>query len=148
MKGDDSTTPLLAILHYSSRSTVDHMDWNIPRIYPLVGLVAGYAIVMFFNPIRLVVAGRFPLHHAFQANLADVHFARLRLFGLSIRHLHSAATALRSRFQPGPGTRELGMAGLSSKFGAKFHCRRWKGSPGFLITRRPPIRYRFWRPSF
>lgn len=29
------------------------MDLGIPRIYPLVGLVAGYAVVMLFNPIRL-----------------------------------------------------------------------------------------------
>src|SRR4029079_5764888 len=30
------------------------MDWDIPRIYPLIGLVAGYVIVMLLNPIRLV----------------------------------------------------------------------------------------------
>lgn len=31
------------------------MEWNIPRVYPVVGLVAAYAVVMFFNPIRLTL---------------------------------------------------------------------------------------------
>jgi hypothetical protein len=29
------------------------MEWNIPRIYPFAGFVAGYAVVMLLNPIRL-----------------------------------------------------------------------------------------------
>src|SRR3954468_14391073 len=31
------------------------MGENIPRIYPLLGLCAGYLVVLFFNPIRLAL---------------------------------------------------------------------------------------------
>ena len=56
---------------------------DIPRIYPLLGLVAGYAVVMLLQSDPARVAGRLPLHDAFQTNLAHVHLARRRLFGLS-----------------------------------------------------------------
>src|SRR5256885_12297824 len=31
------------------------MGANIPRVYPWLGLLAGYLIVLFFNPIRLAL---------------------------------------------------------------------------------------------
>src|SRR3954471_14040396 len=31
------------------------MGANIPRIYPWIGLLVGYVVVLFFNPIRLAL---------------------------------------------------------------------------------------------
>src|SRR5438105_5291506 len=58
LMGNSPVTPLL---HYSFRlfpllhcSITPTLHWlHAPRVYPLIGLFVGYAIVMLFNPIRM-----------------------------------------------------------------------------------------------
>src|SRR3954452_20566478 len=48
----------VVLVHYSSIPTLQCLiatvRWqSVPRVYPLLGLCAGYALVLLFNPVRL-----------------------------------------------------------------------------------------------
>jgi len=48
-----SDVALVAILHYSNTPLLLGLTWqHLPRVYPLLGLCGGYALVMLFTPVR------------------------------------------------------------------------------------------------
>ena len=116
-------------------------DGTSLAVYPLRDLSRGYAVVMLLNPIRLSLR---------DGSRCITRFKRISLTFILLGFAYSVFQF--ATFTPLQRSSDLdfsqvlapetGPGRALSKSGAKSPCRRWKGSWGFLITRRRPIRCR------
>src|SRR5207245_2159045 len=78
---------------------------SLPRVYPLLGLCGGYAIVMLFNPVREALRDGFRCIARFKRI-----WLTFVLLGFSICHLYSHPELGGSRSKPGHLAAELVLA--------------------------------------